>query len=183
MNRKAVKKCSEKCCKTSEKKRPLIHSITNFVTVNDCANILLACGASPIMANDEREAAEITSACDGLCINIGTLSSRTIPSMLAAGKKANELCHPVVLDPVGVGASQFRTDTAFKLLNNIHFSVIRGNISEIKALALGTGSAKGVDADIADRFTEETLDKAVAFAKSFSEKTGSVVAITGKQTS
>ena len=162
------------------KKRPLIHSITNFVTVNDCANILLACGASPIMADDEREAAEITSACDGLCINIGTLSSRTIPSMLAAGKKANELCHPVVLDPVGVGASQFRTDTAFKLLNNIHFSVIRGNISEIKTLALGTGSAKGVDADIADRFTEETLDKAVAFAKSFSEKTGSVIAITGK---
>ena len=95
------------------KKRPLIHSITNFVTVNDCANILLACGASPIMADDEREAAEITSACDGLCINIGTLNSRTIPSMLAAGKKANELCHPVVLDPVGVGASQFRTDTSF----------------------------------------------------------------------
>lgn len=162
------------------KKRPLIHSITNFVTVNDCANILLACGASPIMADDEREAAEITSACDGLCMNIGTLSSRTIPSMLAAGKKANELCHPVVLDPVGVGASHFRTDTAFKLLNNIHFSVIRGNISEIKTLALGTGSAKGVDADIADCFTEETLDKAVAFAKSFSEKTGSVIAITGK---
>lgn len=94
-------------------------------------------------------------------------------------KKANELCHPVVLDPVGVGASHFRTDTAFKLLNNIHFSVIRGNISEIKTLALGTGSAKGVDADIADRFTEENLDKAVAFA-SFSEKTGSVIAITGK---
>lgn len=182
MNRKAVKNVRRNAAKR-QKKRPLIHSITNFVTVNDCANILSACGASPIMADDEREAAEITSACDGLCINIGTLSSRTIPSMLAAGKKANELCHPVVLDPVGVGASQFRTDTAFKLLNNIHFSVIRGNISEIKTLALGTGSAKGVDADIADRFTEETLDKAVAFAKSFSEKTGSVIAITGKQTS
>ena len=147
------------------KKRPLIHSITNFVTVNDCANILLACGASPIMSDDEREAAEITSACDGLCINIGTLSSRTIPSMLAAGKKANELCHPVVLDPVGVGASQFRTDTAFKLLNNIHFSVIRGNISEIKTLALGTGSAKGVDAALPRKLSIKRSHSQRAFRK------------------
>ena len=80
--------------KSVREKRPLIHSITNFVTVNDCANILLACGASPIMADDEREAAEITSACDGLCINIGTLSSRTIPSMLAAGKKPTSFAIP-----------------------------------------------------------------------------------------
>lgn len=93
MNRKAVKNVRRNAAKR-QKKRPLIHSITNFVTVNDCANILLACGASPIMANDEREAAEITSACDGLCINIGTLSSRTIPSMLAAGKKPTSFAIP-----------------------------------------------------------------------------------------
>lgn len=93
MNRKAVKNVRRNAAKR-QKKRPLIHSITNFVTVNDCANILLACGASPIMADDEREAAEITSACDGLCINIGTLSSRTIPSMLAAGKKPTSFAIP-----------------------------------------------------------------------------------------
>ena len=77
-------------------KSPLIHNITNYVTVNDCANILLACGGNPIMADDIGEAEEITSVCDGLNINIGTLNQRTIPAMLAAGKRANTLGHPVV---------------------------------------------------------------------------------------
>ena len=86
-------------------KSPLIHNITNYVTVNDCANILLACGGSPIMADDIGEAEEITSLCGGLNINIGTLNQRTIPAMLAAGKRAKALGHPVVLDPVGAGAS------------------------------------------------------------------------------
>ena len=158
---------------------PLIHNITNYVTVNDCANILLACGGSPIMADDIGEVEEITSICGGLNINIGTLNGRTIPAMLAAGKKANELGHPVVLDPVGAGASNLRTGTALKLLEEIRFTVIRGNISEIKTLALGSGSTKGVDADVADSVTEENLDQAVAFAKDFSKKTGAVIAITG----
>ncbi len=158
---------------------PLIHNITNYVTVNDCANIVLACGASPIMADDKEEAAEITAICSGLNINIGTLNSRTIESMLLAGKRANELGHPVVLDPVGAGASGLRTDTAGKLLKEVKFSVIRGNISEIKALACGTGNTKGVDADIADKVTEENLKDAIAFAKDFARKTGAVVAITG----
>ena len=91
---------------------PLIHNITNYVTVNDCANMVLACGASPIMADDAAEVEDITTICGGLNINIGTLNSRTITSMLLAGKKANLLGHPVVLDPVGAGASQLRTDTA-----------------------------------------------------------------------
>ncbi|WP_294853721.1 hydroxyethylthiazole kinase [uncultured Oscillibacter sp.] len=158
---------------------PLIHNITNYVTVNDCANILLACGASPIMADDLEEAEEITSICGGLNINIGTLNQRTIPAMLAAGKKANTLGHPVILDPVGAGASNLRTETALKLLQEIRFAVIRGNISEIKALTQGSGTTKGVDADVADRVTEENLEQAVAFAKAFSQKTGAVVAITG----
>lgn len=158
---------------------PLIHNITNYVTVNDCANVLLACGGSPIMADDIGEVEEITSICGGLNINIGTLNGRTIPAMLAAGKKANELGHPVVLDPVGAGASSLRTSTALKLLEEIRFTVIRGNISEIKTLALGSGSTKGVDADVADSVTEENLDQAVAFAKDFSKKTGAVIAITG----
>ena len=158
---------------------PLVHNITNYVTVNDCANIILACGASPIMADDENEVEEITTICGGLNINIGTLNKRTIASMLKAGKKANELNHPVVLDPVGAGASALRTETATKLLEEVKFSVIRGNISEIKTLALGSGTTKGVDADVADKVTEENLDEIIAFAKAFSAKTGAVIAITG----
>lgn len=158
---------------------PLIHSITNYVTVNDCANIVLACGASPIMADDKEEVEEITTICSGLNINIGTLNSRTIASMLLAGKKANALNHPVILDPVGAGASRLRTETAYQLLEEVKFAVIRGNISEIKTLASGSGTTKGVDADVADKATEENLDEVVAFAKAFAEKTGAVVAITG----
>lgn len=157
----------------------LIHNITNYVTVNDCANIVIACGASPIMADDKEEVADITTICAGLNINIGTLNSRTIASMLIAGKRANELNHPVVLDPVGAGASKLRTETALKLLDEVKFTVIRGNISEIKTLVSGSGTTKGVDADITDKVTEENLEEVVAFAKAFAEKTGAVVAITG----
>jgi len=158
---------------------PLIHNITNYVTVNDCANILLACGASPIMADDREEVAEITAICGGLNINIGTLNSRTIESMLIAGKRANGLGHPVVLDPVGAGASRLRTDTALRLLREVRFAVVRGNISEIKTLASGSGTTKGVDADVADRVTEENLGDIAAFAKAFAAKNNFVVAITG----
>ena len=160
-------------------KSPLIHNITNYVTVNDCANMLLACGGSPIMADDPEDAVEITAICGGLNLNIGTLNRRTIPAMLSAGRRANELGHPVVLDPVGAGASTLRTDTARSLLEKVRFAVIRSNISEIKTLALGSGTTKGVDADVADRVTEENLDEAVAFAKGFARHTGSVIAITG----
>ena len=155
-------------------KSPLIHNITNYVTVNDCANMVLACGASPIMADDKEEVAEIQTICAGLNINIGT-----IESMKIAGTRANELGHPAVLDPVGVGASTLRTSTANELLKTVKFTVIRGNISEIKTLAVGTGTTKGVDADIADRVTEENLDEAVAFVKKFAERTGAVIAVTG----
>lgn len=169
----------EKMLETVREKCPLIHNITNYVTVNDCANILLACGASPIMADDKDEAAEITAICSGLNINIGTLNSRTIASMLIAGKQANQLAHPVVLDPVGAGASKLRTETAMQLLAEVQFAVIRGNISEIKTLASGSGTTKGVDADVADRVTEENLDAMVAFVKAFAKQTGAVIAVTG----
>jgi len=158
---------------------PLIHNITNYVTVNDCANVLLACGGSPIMSDDVDEAEDITSICGGLNINIGTLNQRTIPAMHKAGRKANALGHPVVLDPVGAGASALRTKTAKELIENVNFTVIRGNISEIKALALGTGGARGVDADVADKVTKENLSQAVEFAKEFAKQTGAVIAITG----
>ncbi|GHU74402.1 hydroxyethylthiazole kinase [Clostridia bacterium] len=158
---------------------PLVHNITNYVTVNDCANVLLACGASPIMADDIDEAADITRICGALNINIGTLSQNTIPSMFAAGKASNELSHPLVLDPVGAGASALRTNTAKKLIEELEVSVIRGNISEIKALALGAGGAKGVDADVLDLLTEETLENAVSFTKRFAKEKNTIVAVTG----
>ncbi len=148
----------------------MIHNITNYVTVNDCANVLIACGASPIMADDKDEVEDITTICAGLNINIGTLNRRSIASMLIAGKRANKLNHPVVLDPVGVGASKLRTDTAMQLLEEIKFAVIRGNISEIKTLVFGSGTTKGVDADMADKITEENLDEIIAFAGVFAKK-------------
>ena len=160
-------------------KSPLVHCITNYVTVNDCANMLLACGGSPIMADELEDAVEITAICGGLNINIGTLNQRTIPTMFAAGKRAKELGHPIVLDPVGAGASKLRTDTALRLLSEVRPTVFRGNISEIKTLALGNGTTKGVDADVADKVTKENLDGAVAFAKGFAQRTGAVIAITG----
>ncbi|MFV0440018.1 MAG: hydroxyethylthiazole kinase [Lachnospirales bacterium] len=165
--------------KNLKEKSPLVHNITNYVTVNDCANILLACGGSPIMADDENEVADITSICNGLNINIGTLNQRTISSMIIAGKKANELNHIVLLDPVGVGASTLRNETAKTLLEEIKFSIIRGNISEIKTLALGSGKTKGVDATIEDIVTKNNLDATIQFAKDFSKNTGAIIVITG----
>jgi hydroxyethylthiazole kinase len=161
------------------KTTPLVHCITNYVTVNDVANTLLACGGSPIMADDEKEVEEITSICTALTINIGTLNERTIKSMLKAGKKANEISHPIVLDPVGAGASMLRTKTTFDLLENVKFTVIRGNISEIKTVYIGSGTTQGVDADVKDVITNTNLEEAVSFAKKLSERTGAVIAITG----
>lgn len=160
-------------------KKPIIHNITNYVTANDCANILLACGASPIMADDCDEVEEITAICNGLNINIGTLNQRTIPAMILAGKKANQLGHPVLLDPVGAGASTLRTATAYKLTKEVKFDIIRGNISEIKTLATGSGNTKGVDADVADSITKNNILQACKFAKAFSKKTKAVIVITG----
>ncbi len=158
---------------------PLVHNITNYVTVNDVANALLACGGSPIMSDEAEDVEDITSICGGLNINIGTLHKTSIEGMFRAGRKAGELGHPVLLDPVGAGASALRTNTALGLMKELKLTVIRGNISEIKTLAAGTGTTKGVDADAADAVTEETLDQAVAFVKAFSKETGSIIAVTG----
>ena len=160
-------------------RKPLVHSITNYVTANDCANMLLACGASPIMADDAEEVAEITSTCDGLAVNIGTPSARGIEAMLIAGGRANELGHPVVLDPVGVGASKLRTEAALRIVREVRPAVIRGNMSEIRTLVAGGGTTRGVEADAADTVTEETLDGAVAFAKKASCELNAIIAVTG----
>ena len=158
-------------------KKPLIHNITNYVTVNDCANILLAIGASPIMADDLKEAADITSIASALVINIGTLNERTIESMIASGKKANELNIPVVLDPVGAGASLFRNETTKRILEEIKISVLRGNMSEIKFIAGLESETKGVDASESDLKSDS--DEGIRVAKSLAKRFNCTVAITG----
>ena len=160
-------------------KSPLVHNITNYVTVNDVANVLLAAGGSPIMSDDADDVEDITSICGGLNINIGTLNKNTIPSMFLAGKKANALGHIVLLDPVGAGASRLRTDTANRLMQEVRFDAVRGNISEIKTLCTGSGSTKGVDADAVDAVTEANLDDGVQLLKAFAQKTGCIIAVTG----
>ena len=161
------------------KTAPLIHHITNYVTVNDVANITLACGASPVMADDAAEAAEITKLATGLCLNIGTLNGRTIPAMLSAAHQAKELNHPVVLDPVGAGATKLRTQTALDILQTGSVTCVRGNISEIKTLIHGTGNTKGVDAAAVDSITEENLANSCEFAKQAAQQLNTIVAITG----
>jgi hydroxyethylthiazole kinase len=161
------------------KKAPLIHNITNYVTVNDVANAVLACGASPIMSDEPQDVEEITSICAGLNINIGTLNVRTIEGMHKAGRKANALGHAVVLDPVGAGASSLRTKTALDLMEDIHFDLIKGNVSEIRTLAAGSGRTMGVDANAADAVTEENLEEMTAFVKRFASENKCIIAVTG----
>ena len=157
-------------------KKPLIHHITNYVTVNDCANITLAIGASPIMADATGEAADIAAIANALVLNMGTLNERVIPSMLAAGKSANRSGTPVVFDPVGAGASKLRNETVETLLGETRVSVIRGNISEIRFVAGLQTSARGVDASSKDTQETDALETATIVATRFQ----CVAAITGK---
>ena len=154
-------------------KRTLIHHITNYVTVNDCANVVLAIGANPVMADDPSEVEDMVSICNALVINIGTLNERTVASMIKAGKRANALNIPVILDPVGVGATPFRFQSAKKLLEEVHFSIVRGNMAEIKVIAGLEAERAGVDS------LEEEVD-GVNIAKTLAQTLKSVVAITGK---
>lgn len=158
---------------------PLVHCITNYVTVNDCANALLACGGSPIMADDVDDAPEITLICGGLVLNIGTLNARTIETMRAAGRVAGELGHPIVLDPVGAGASALRTSTAATLVDELPVTVVRGNMSEVKTVAGAAAATRGVDVNPDDAVGEKNLASSVAFARELAGRLGCVVAITG----
>lgn len=155
-------------------KNPLVHQITNYVTVNDCANITLAAGASPIMADDIGEAAEIAALASALVINIGTLNERTIASMLAAGLSANERNLPVVLDPVGAGASDLRNRTTRDILAQVKLAVLRGNLSEVSFVAGLQATTRGVDASAAD-----ARNDAASVAQTVARRFGCVVAITG----
>ncbi len=163
-----------------KKTHPLIHGIINNVSVNDCANILIACGAAPVMADCGKETAEIQSHSDGLYLNLGMINSEKAEAMLSAGKTANELKHPVILDPVGAGISGFRKETALKLIKEIRLSVIRGNISEIKTLYSGSGNAKGVDAAPEDMAGNEDTVSVIKTAGELSKETGAVTIVSGE---
>lgn len=158
---------------------PLVHCITNYVTVNDCANALLACGGSPIMSDEPADVADITTICGGLVLNIGTLNARSIEGMHAAGARAAQLGHPIVLDPVGAGASTLRTQTACELVDTLPITVVRGNMSEVKALAGSAAATRGVDVNPDDAVTPDNLAASAAFARDLAAKLDCVVAITG----
>lgn len=127
-------------------KKPLIHHITNYVVANETANLTLALGALPVMSHAKPEVEEMVSMAGALVLNIGTLDEYQVKAMLLAGKKANELGIPVVLDPVGVGATSYRTETARQLLKNIKVAIIRGNRGEISILAGYRARVAGVEA-------------------------------------
>lgn len=158
---------------------PLIHCITNYVTVNDCANVLLATGASPCMAEETQTAVETAEISGGVNLNIGTLHDGTLEAMLLAGRRANEVGIPVTLDPVGVGASRFRTEAAKTLLSQIRFAAIRGNMSELKALATGAGSTKGVDVSAADAISEANYRERARLLRDLARQLKTVVVASG----
>ncbi|MFJ5791621.1 hydroxyethylthiazole kinase [Lysinibacillus sp. NPDC093197] len=159
---------------TIRKKRPLIHCITNYVVANFQANGLLAIGASPVMADESLEVEEMVSIASALLINIGTLTTRTKESMLLAGKKANALGVPIILDPVGVGATNLRKQAIQQLLEAVHFAVIRCNIGELAAIADVHWQQKGVDSGSG---SISVKDK----AKEISKKYNCIVIVTGEK--
>lgn len=156
---------------TAKKNIPLIHLLNNQVTVCDVVNMILASGSSAICAEAIEEVEEITALSDALLINTGTPSINRLRSMLLAGQTANRLGIPVILDPVGAGASHFRETLIKTLLESIRFTCIRGNRSEIAALCNQTFESKGVDA------AEVTLDSETI--KGLARKTGSIIVATG----
>jgi hydroxyethylthiazole kinase len=126
-------------------KRPLVHHLTNYVTVNDCANITICAGGAPVMADAPEEVAEMVSFAGALVLNIGTLNAAQVESMILAGGMANDRKIPVILDPVGAGATRFRTETVQRLLDELTITVMKGNVGEIGVLAGAGGKVRGVD--------------------------------------
>ena len=162
-----------------KKNSGVVHCISNYVTANDMANTILASGMSPIMADDIEEVEEIVAIASSLLLNIGTLNTRTVDSMLLAGKKANTRGIPVVLDPVGVGASRFRQETIDRILREIDISLIKGNSSEIKNIYTKEFSKSGVDTAQGDIIREDNLESFIEIGRAVAKKYKTVVCITG----
>ncbi len=154
---------------------PLIHNITNYVVMNASANILLAVGASPVMAHCLPEVEEMTAMAGALVLNIGTLQEDWVASMIAAAKHANKKAIPVILDPVGAGATAFRTAAAHKIMAEADISVVRGNASEILALASSRVTTKGVDASVG------LSPQVVAAARHMAAEHECIIAVSGPQ--
>ena len=165
-------------------KNPLTHCITNFVTVNDCANAVLAIGASPIMSEDI-EVAEVVSIADALVINIGKLSHEQVEAMKISSAQANKINTPVILDPVGVGISQLRNKVTLEIIENYKLAAIRGNITEIKTIAKLTGiisesnTAKGVDVSESDIITQDNLNENADVISKLAAKLDTVILASG----
>jgi hydroxyethylthiazole kinase len=172
-DRDMAKKTAESLRRVRER-RPLVHNITNYVVMNYTANTLLACGASPVMAHAAEEVEEMVSLAGALVLNIGTLSPSWIEAMLKAGKRANGLHIPVILDPVGAGATRLRTDSARRLMEGVSIQVIRGNASEILSLTKEPSEArtKGVD-------SVHTVDQVTETVSVLARELRTVVAVTG----
>ena len=172
---------SEKICdlwSAIQEERPVIHCITNVITINDCANILLAAGASPTMPHHPLEAAEVTERCRALVCNLGATES--FEAMLAAARRASEIGHPIVLDPVGVSGSSYRRSLCFELMNQAMPSVIRGNLSEIRAIATQSCTAAGVDAAKEDMIHGKNLDDTAKIVQRLAKNRGTIVIASGE---
>lgn len=154
--------------------KPLLHHITNFVVMNDTANVTLHVGALPVMAHAAEEVAEMTGLAGALVLNPGTLTPEWVESMLIAGRQANELGIPVVLDPVGAGATKLRTQTNLRLLDELEIAVVRGNSGEVGALSGAGGIVKGVE-------SVEGVSDPAAVAQIMAREQGPVIAITGER--
>jgi len=168
----------EKVLKCVHEKRPLVQCITNFVTVNDCANIILACGGSVTMASHPLEVEEAVSNAQALVCNMGAIDK--VDSMILAGKEANRQGTPVILDPVGAGGTRLRRDAVKRLLDEVHFTVIRGNASEIRYLAGHQATGSGVDVSHLDEVSGDNLESSIIMAAELAEKLDTVIAISGK---
>lgn len=152
--------------------KPLVHNITNFVVMNYTANVLLACGASPIMAHANNEIDEMIDLAGALVLNIGTLTDEWVITMIKAGRRASDLGKPIVLDPVGAGATALRTNSARAILFQTWVSVVRGNASEILSLSGQNGATKGVD-------TVHSVGEAAEEACKLARELGTTLALTG----
>lgn len=168
----------EKILTAVRKKKPLVQCITNFVTVNDCANVILASGGSPTMASHPREVEEAVAGVQALVCNMGAIEK--VESMVLAGKEANRFGKPVILDPVGAGGTKLRRDAAKRLMEEVQFAVIRGNASEIRYLAGQQSTGSGVDVSTLDEITDANLEAAVSMAEELAERLQTVIAISGK---
>lgn len=156
------------------KKNPLVHQITNYVTVNDCANITICIGASPVMSHAPEDVIDMVKIADALVLNIGTLDEKQIEGMLIAGKEAGKRHIPIILDPVGAGATPYRSQTIYEFMNELPIKILKGNAGEIGTIAGAAAKVRGVD-------SEEFKGDLKKTAKDLAKETGVTVVISGAE--